>query len=138
MGMFIRDEVVANKELSLIDPRNDSLYKDISEVNLDGRCTTLLIKEPLGDQDKRFRLDCRKFLVELCLQMQKRFTFHGDSVLSLLRIIDPKESLSPKRNSNDILKLALHFPTLVKEEELDVLQDQWGGLAICKRSTEKS
>lgn len=91
MGMFVRDEVVANKDLSLIDPGNDSLYKDISEINLGGRCGALLIKEPLGDQDKRFRLGCRKFLVELCLQMQKRFTFHGDSVLSLLRIITQKE-----------------------------------------------
>lgn len=33
MGMFVRDEVVANKESSLIDPRNDSLYKDISEIS---------------------------------------------------------------------------------------------------------
>lgn len=91
MGMFVRDEVVANKNLSLIDPENDSLYKDISEINLGGRCGALLTKEPLGDQNKRFRLDCRKFLVELCLQMQKRFTFHGDSVLSLLRIITHEE-----------------------------------------------
>lgn len=71
--------------------------------------------------------------------MQKLFILHGDSVLSLLRTIELKESLSPKRNSSDILKLALHFPKLVKEEELDVLQDQWGDLLCAKESiTEKS
>ena len=32
MGMFVRDEVIANKELSLIDPSNVSLYKDVSEI----------------------------------------------------------------------------------------------------------
>lgn len=66
--------------------------------------------------------------------MQKRFTFHGDSVLSLLRIIDPKDFLSPKRNSSGVLKLALHFPRLVKEEELDVLHDQWGDLLYAKEA----
>lgn len=75
MGMFVRDEVVANKDLSLIDPGNDSFYKDISEINLGGRCGALLIKKSLGDRDKRFCLDCRAFLVELCLQMQKDSLF---------------------------------------------------------------
>lgn len=61
--MFVRDEVVANKELAFIDPRNDSLYE---HINLGSRCSALLIK------DKRFRLDCRKFRVELCMQMKKK------------------------------------------------------------------
>lgn len=58
MEVFVRDEVVANKELSLTDQSNGSLYKDISEINLGGRCATLLIKEPLEEHDKRFPLDC--------------------------------------------------------------------------------
>lgn len=85
MGMFVRDEVVANKKLFVIDQSNDSLYKDISEMILGGRCATLLIKEPLEEQDKWFRLDCRKILEELCLQVRKRFTFNGDSALFFVK-----------------------------------------------------
>lgn len=91
----------------------------------------MLIKGPLGEKETRY---CKAFLEELCSQMKKRFTFDQESVLSLLKIIDPKESLSPRRNKDSIIKIALYFPTLVNEEELDILEDQWKDLLYVKES----
>ena len=66
--------------------------------------------------------------------MKKRLTFDQDSVLSLLKIIDPIESLSQTRNHDSLLKLALYFPTLVEENYLDQLEDEWKGLLYAKES----
>lgn len=93
-----------------------------------------MIKEPLGENEDIFRRDCHKFLVVLCAQMKLRFTFEEDSVLAMLKSLDPQEALSPHRNMRSLVKLALHFPTLVKEEDLDKLDDQWRDLMYFKTS----
>ena len=43
------------------------------------------IKEPLHDSiaEKKLIIDCRKFLVELCIQMKKRFPFEEDCIIAV-------------------------------------------------------
>lgn len=124
LGMFIKPEVLESKKLSEINPAYKSLHLDLHHIRLGGRCDTFLIKEPIEENESRFRSDCQRFLVELCVQMQKRFPFDEQSVLALLKILDPKVALSPQGRIGVIPKLAVHFPTLIKEE-LDSLQEQW-------------
>lgn len=124
------------KHLLIFDPSDNSLYKKLEDINLGGRCQALLLGEPITDKEakKRFLLDCQKFLVELCKQIKKIFPLEEDCVLAKLQVIEPKEALNPKRSVKSIAELAVHFPTLVKEEDLDVLEDQWQDLLSAKES----
>ena len=73
-------------------------------------------------------------MIELCVQIKKRFPFEVDSVLSMLRVFEPKEALSSNRTLQTIAKLAVHFPSVVKKEDLDELQEQWRDLLYSKDS----
>ncbi|KAK3888410.1 hypothetical protein Pcinc_007538 [Petrolisthes cinctipes] len=132
LGMFMKDEILMTEKLANINPTDSSKFKALDNLHVGGRCEVLLMKEPLQDEKKkRFLFDCRKFLVELCQQMRKRFTFEEESVLALLRVLDPKVAQSPQRNLT-LAKLAYHFPMLVNEDNLDKLQDQWNDLLYAK------
>lgn len=135
--MFIQDKVLAIEKLSNINPLDASIYKSLEKLSLGGRCHALLIKEPLHDKDaeKKFLLDCRNFLVELCLQIRKRFPFEEDCVIVLLENLDPTVSLSPHR-STSIISLAVHFPMLVKERDFYTLEDEWQSLMYAKETVQ--
>jgi hypothetical protein len=47
---------------------------------------------PIGENDIRFEMDCLKFLLELCLQIKKRFLLEEDGIAVNLRILDPAAS----------------------------------------------
>ena len=51
----------------------------------------------------------------------------------LLKNVDPKVYLSPRRNTCNI-NLALHFPILLKEKHLDTLQAQWQDVVHIKET----
>lgn len=65
---------------------------------------------------------------------QEKIQFEEGSVLSILRILEPKEALSSQRCLKSIAKLAVNFRTILKEEELDELKDQCRDLLYCKES----
>lgn len=136
LAMFIKEDVVLTKKLDDIDPCDKSLYKNLEDINLGGRCQAHLLREPIADKGvkKRFLLDCQKFLVELCKQIKKRFPLAEDCVLAKLQVIEPKEALNPNRRVKSIVKLAIHFPTLVMEEDYDDLENQWQDLLTAKES----
>lgn len=134
LGMFVKPEVLELEKLSQINPEDVSLHMNLEHICLGGRCDTFLLKEPLGDNEKRFRHYCKRHLVELCVQMRKRFPFDEENVLALLNVLDPKVALSSQRRIRTIPKLAVHFPNLVKEEELDSLQEQWEDLFHARSS----
>lgn len=133
LSMFIKNGVL-ERQLSVINPRDGSLYLDVNNIKLGGRCEALMLKEPLGNSKTRFLTDCQKFLVELCVQIRQRFPLEEDGVLALLSVIDPKVALSPQQKVRSIAQLAINFPTLVKEPDLDNLQDQWEDLLHAKTS----
>lgn len=134
LSTFVQDETIQSQELDAIDPHNVSVYKSISKISLGGRCEAMLLKEPLGENEQRFRRDCQAFLVELCEQMRRRFTFKKDSILAMLLFLNPKEALSPQRTLQSITNVAIHFPNVIKEEDLVELQDQWKDLPNARES----
>ena len=114
LSMFVKNEVL-ERQLSEINPHDASLYLDVNSIKLGGRCEALMLKEPLGERKTMFLADCQKFLVELCVQIRKRFPMEKDGVLAQLSVIDPKVALSLQQKVKSIAQLAVHFPTLVKE-----------------------
>ena len=135
LSMFIKDEVIQQKHISEIDPADTQHHMPTHLLHVGGRCEVMLVKQPLQEQEHRFRKDCLAFLVELCSQIKRRFPFQGDSVLCMLSCLNPQEALSTNRALTCISKLAMHFPQLVPEDQLDELEDQWRGILYAKNST---
>ena len=84
-----------------------------------------LINEPFPtDILHRFKMDCLKFLIELYVQVKRRFSLSENSLIAKLSILDPaiasNTSLSPARLTHLISK----FPNLVKSEKVNKLDDQ--------------
>lgn len=48
-----------------------------------------------------------------------------DSILAMMSCLDPKEALSTSRSMTSITKLAMNFPGLVTEDDLDPLEERW-------------
>lgn len=133
LGMFIKDDIIQDTKLALIDPCDGNLQKSLSDLSLGGRCEALLATEPLSENDAlSLRNMCLNYLMELCVQVREKFSFDRESVLSMLQILDPKEALSCHRSLKAIAKLAVHFPTIVGYGDLDMLQDQWTDLLYSK------
>ena len=134
LSMFISNDAMNSKALSSIDPADHGLYKDLYSMDLGGRCEAMLLRQPLGIHEKRFRSDVQAFLRELCLQIRMRFPLAEDSVIAQLKVMDASEAMSTHASRvRSIVNLASHFPTLVADDQLDDLQDQWRALlsAIC-------
>ena len=131
LGMFVRGDVITSRALSAIDPRDTSVHKAIAEIELGGRCESMLVKQPLGDKEIMFRKDALSFLVELCTEIRKRFPLSSGSLFALLKLLDPVEAVGtqlatdPSYVRPSIIPLAAHFPNLVPECELDTIQEQW-------------
>ena len=108
-----------------IEPSVPYFYKDTHDINFGGRCDALLAQQPLLDQENRFRLDCLRFLVELCSQIKRRFDFSETSILSQMCVLDPKVAMSAsnQRRPKSLAYLASKFPMLVEESQLDQLHD---------------
>ena len=128
LSLFVRDDVILTRDVATIDPTSKSNHRPITEVHLGGRCHAEMLKVSLGDNETRFREDCVKFLVELCVRIRKRFDFSEDSVLSMISCLDPEEALSSKRGMASLAKLAVKFPRLVPEADMDKLDDEWRAL----------
>ena len=135
LGMFITSNTMSTQSLSAIDPADERLHKDLKSIDLGGRCESMLLKQSLGDET-RFRSDARSFLVDLCVQIRMRFPLAEDSILSLLKVLDPHEAMSQGNRTQSIIKLASYFPTLVAEQQMDDLQDQWRALPSFRSSLE--
>jgi len=134
MSMFIRNDVMQSNDLSEIDPLNQEFHKKLGDVDVGGRCENMLAKQSLGEKESRFRKDALSFLKELCAQIRKRFPLQRNSVLAQLRILDVEEALKHEGRLKSIVGLASQFSTLISEEELDALQDEWNMLPNAKES----
>ena len=126
LSLLVKSSFIESMPLWKIEPSIPYFYKDTHDINLGGRCDVLLAQQPLLDQENRFRLDCLRFLVELCSQI-KRFDFSETSILSQMCVLDPKVAMnvSNQRRPESLAYLASKFPTLVEESQLDQMHDQW-------------
>jgi hypothetical protein len=44
LGMFVRSDIIMSRELSAIDPLDTSVHKAIGDIELGGRCESMLVK----------------------------------------------------------------------------------------------
>lgn len=72
-----------------------------------------------------FRKHCLEFFIESCKQIYNRFNPKDSSmqILKKIKIISPSEVLSKKHNS--IAPLAVEFPNLIKQNELNDIDVEW-------------
>ncbi|GFN80995.1 proteinral transcription factor ii-i repeat domain-containing protein 2 [Plakobranchus ocellatus] len=129
LSFFIRDEVLLTTKIQDIDPSQESLHRDLGDIYLGGKAIALLLSEPLVNEacNTRFKIDCKKFLVELCVQMKKRFSFNEEGVISQLKILDPD---SAAQSPTSIVPLAVHFPNIVPDTSLNDIDDQWRSFRV--------
>lgn len=132
LSLFVREDILSSMDVSEIQPSDESTHRQLSELVLGGRCTAELTTKPLGEKEEVFRGDCKRFLKELCMQIQNRFEFSKSSVLASLAVLDPGVALSATRPMSSLASLALKFPQVIKSEELDDLDDEWRALLQAK------
>ena len=94
---------------------------------------SLLEEEPIVDQENNiaFRNDCLKFLIELCVQIKQRFPFNNDNIIAKLKVLDPNIAHS-KNSLMSISSLATQFKTLIPENKLNDLDDEYRSFQITK------
>ena len=112
-------------DIGRIDPSHVEVHKPTVSVVVVGRCTIMLDKVLLEDAENRFKKDCRIFLVDLCLQIKKRFLPESDWGLSL------KEAMS----NGCLLSAAClrnKYPSLITQGEMNVLDDQCRAVFMSK------
>ncbi|KAJ8023368.1 SCAN domain-containing protein 3 [Holothuria leucospilota] len=128
LNMFVDEHIMKSEKLAAIDPENPGTLKACENVYLGGRCEAMLLAQPLGKKEQCFRLDCLSFLKVLCREIRTRFPMSDESVMALLRALDVKGATSTTRKVTSIIPLAVKFPNIVLEKDLDDLQDQWFSL----------
>ena len=92
-----------------------------------------LEEEPIIDQENniRFRNGYLKFLIELCEQIKQRFPFSDDNIITKLKVLDPN-IVHSKNSSMSISSLATQFKTLILENKLNDLNDEYRNFQITK------
>ncbi|XP_043270743.1 uncharacterized protein [Venturia canescens] len=120
---YLKTEYVMKTSTQSIDPGNVREYKPIEELYLGARVEAMLTGiQGYADEIRDFKLRTLSFYVELCRQIKRRIKFN-DPVLSALSILNPKVATSG--NIASVIPLALLFPNLVKEENMEELNSEW-------------
>lgn len=122
LDYFIKTDVMKTslEKISIQDPSN---LKKIENVYLGAKLTQYIINNKLSsEQIHILRVRCLDFYKEAALQIRKRFDF-GSLVLKSMSLIDPKTMRTLEYES--IVPLAMHFPNLVPENEIQRLDNEW-------------
>lgn len=77
------------------------------------------------DNVKTFKLKCLDFYIEAARQMKMRYDF-GNEVVKGLEFLSPEVVAS--RRIESIVQMALHFPNLVEQENMQALDTEWRDL----------
>lgn len=130
LSLFIKPEALQPAFLDDVDPADPLMHRHLTSIELGGRCQAHLLRQPLFEYEAKFRKDMLAFLVELCVQIRSRFPLSHDGVLARMQILEPKSAFDANKPS--IIPLAIQFPNLVSDNNLDKLSDQWRELKFCK------
>ena len=126
LGCFVKESVLQGIKVADIDPTNKYYHKTIENIYLGGSAMAQLIHHPLPSNTlKRFKQDCLKFLVELCVQIRKKFPLNEDSVISKLNVLDPNIASNVSLSPPSLTHLSSIFPNLVPPTQVEQLDDQW-------------
>ena len=122
---FVKEEVTSSTDFREINPANEALHVPIDKTYLGGRAEAQIRSHPIPVNSDLFRKDCKKVLVELCTQIRNRIDLDKNSLLAKLSILDPIYAQDLKRSPGSINDIAVRFPSVIDEEELDELEYEW-------------
>ena len=113
-------------KLSEVDSNDVSKYKEMRHF-FRGKAMVHFMKNPFKYNAilLKFKRDCLNVLVRLASEIKKRFNFEDESIVAQLRILDPKIASDPCQSPSSIMPLAAHFPTIVDDNHLNKIDDEW-------------
>lgn len=118
---FIKRDVLIKSPLHEINYKDPNNFLPLEELYLGAKI--LVSIESLSDTEKSaFRRRCLEFYIEAAKQINQRFDFN-DPILINMNLISAKNVLEKKADS--IMSLAKHFPNLVSEDELQLVDNEW-------------
>ena len=133
LSLYVKPEVLSSTRLHEVDPKDADACVPIHQIELGGRCESLLLEEPLRDGERQLRMDAPDFLQDLCGQMKQRFDMNPNGPIAQLKILDPSiaalEARDPKR-PRSLAPVMVRFKHLLSEEERDELDDEWRNLPV--------
>lgn len=130
LEMFIRKQHLAKNSVYEINHRNPHILLPLNEVYLGGVVTAYIKTNkdiPEHELDK-FKLSCLQFYQELIDQIKKRISFDNYGLKEMSALI-PKNVLNKKTPS--IVPLALQFPSVISEYELNNIDREWRLIPNC-------
>ena len=89
---------------------------------------------PLGRGREVIQIRLSVIIERIMCPNKEKISLAEASVLAQLNILDPQIALSFDKRPKTIINLALHFLSLVSEENFDELDDQWTSLPLAKES----
>jgi len=114
-----------------IDPTEINNHKQLSETELGGRCEALLNPVVLGDKEQLFHRSTKFSRWALRTNTETVHVFERQRSCAAVFYIALSTTTNRPRS---IVRLALQFPLLVSEADLDRLQEQWRELPRMKET----
>lgn len=120
-----------HKNLTDIDPESEVHFLPITSMYMGAKVSLLLTTAEYTQRSRtpdvqHFLKKVREFFIEAACQIRKRFPI-GDPVIEMLEVLDPNIT---KSKFPSLVPLAVRFPNLVSEENIQTLDDEWRRLVI--------
>lgn len=120
---FLDRSYLQNTPIENVDFKNPRHFLKIEEVYFGVKVAKTIAEKALSDnQVSFFRLRCLDFYIEACKQIVNRFPLKGNIVKEL-------ECMSPSTvkagNLASLATVAIHFPNMILENELQQLDTEW-------------
>lgn len=124
LDCYIKDEHLSKTALMNVQYKNPSNFKPLEEVYFGAQVPITIRKtQNISNQEvTNFKVRCLDFYIEGVQQLFKRFPF-DDNVLQRLEALDP--SVVRNKSISSVVELAMRFPNIIGEDELQELDREW-------------
>ena len=96
------------------------------------------VKQPIPERENDLKQSCKRFLVEICVQIRQRIDLNPNSLLAKIHVLDPALCKNTEVSPRSITDIAAHFPSLIPEGDLNQLDDEWRDFRQAETTTENS
>lgn len=119
-----------------IDPSDTNNFKELDEMNLGTNTEKFVNKSSMSDDEKIDSYQtCQDFLIEICLQMQKRFNLDDERLIHM-KCFHPKNAMSLTFHTEEYPNLYDAFPSfscMIDEDNYDLknkINEEWMNVHI--------
>ena len=120
---FLQRSYLRNTEIENVDFKNPKYFMKTEEMYFGINVGKTLLDTPLNKvQVDFFRLRCLDFYIEACQQILDRFPMKNNAI-KLFEFMNP--CLVKAGNLSSLVMVAVNFPNLVSETELQQLDSEW-------------